>query len=64
MIFAVLGTRPEVVKMAPVISALQRRNLPVKVVGTGQHYNWKMMGSFLSPSVSTSITSSRWRIAT
>jgi UDP-N-acetylglucosamine 2-epimerase (non-hydrolysing) len=47
MIFAVLGTRPEVVKMAPVIAALHRRNLPVKLVGTGQHYNWKMMGSFL-----------------
>ena len=47
MIFAVLGTRPEVVKMAPVIAALQRRNIPVQLVGTGQHYNWKMMGSFL-----------------
>ena len=47
MIFAVLGTRPEVVKMAPVIAALHRRNLPVKLVGTGQHYNWAMMGSFL-----------------
>jgi UDP-N-acetylglucosamine 2-epimerase (non-hydrolysing) len=47
MIFAVLGTRPEVVKMAPVIAALHRRNIPVQLVGTGQHYNWKMMGSFL-----------------
>ena len=47
MIFAVLGTRPEVVKMAPVIAALHRRNIPVRIVGTGQHYNWKMMGSFL-----------------
>jgi UDP-N-acetylglucosamine 2-epimerase (non-hydrolysing) len=47
MIFAVLGTRPEVVKMAPVIAALHRRNIPVRLVGTGQHYNWKMMGSFL-----------------
>jgi len=47
MIFAVLGTRPEVVKMAPVIAALHRRNLPVKLVGTGQHHSWNMMGSFL-----------------
>jgi len=47
LIFAVLGTRPEVVKMAPVIAALHRRNIPVRIVGTGQHYNWKMMGSFL-----------------
>lgn len=47
MIFAVLGTRPEVVKMAPVIAALHRRNLPVKLIGTGQHHTWNMMGSFL-----------------
>jgi UDP-N-acetylglucosamine 2-epimerase (non-hydrolysing) len=47
MIFAVLGTRPEVVKMAPVMAALHRRNIPVQLVATGQHYNWAMMGSFL-----------------
>ena len=47
MIFAVVGTRPEVVKMAPVIAALKRRKIPVQVVATGQHYNWQMMGSFL-----------------
>ncbi len=47
MIFAVVGTRPEVVKMAPVVAALKRRQVPVRVVATGQHYNWQMMGSFL-----------------
>ena len=47
MIFAVVGTRPEGVKMAPVIAALKRRKIPVQVVATGQHYNWQMMGSFL-----------------
>jgi len=47
VIFAVVGTRPEVVKMAPVVAALRRRQLPVKVVVTGQHYTQQMMGTFL-----------------
>lgn len=48
MIFAVVGTRPEVVKMAPVVAALKRRQLPVQVVATGQHYTPQMMDSFLT----------------
>jgi UDP-N-acetylglucosamine 2-epimerase (non-hydrolysing) len=47
VIFAIVGTRPEVVKMAPVVAALKRRKIPVQVVATGQHYNWQMMGAFL-----------------
>ncbi len=47
MILAVIGTRPEVVKMAPVIHALRRRGLAVAVVATGQHHDVRMMGSFL-----------------
>ena len=47
MIFAVIGTRPEVVKMAPVVAALRRRGIPTRVVATGQHDTWKMMGAFL-----------------
>jgi UDP-N-acetylglucosamine 2-epimerase (non-hydrolysing) len=47
MIFAVVGTRPEVVKMAPVVAALQKRRIPTRVIATGQHYDWQMMGSFL-----------------
>ncbi len=46
-VFAIVGTRPEVVKMAPVVHALKRRNVPVRVVVTGQHYTQGMMGSFL-----------------
>ena len=44
-VFAIVGTRPEVVKMAPVVAALKRRHIPIRVIGTGQHYNWQMMGS-------------------
>lgn len=46
-VFAILGTRPEVVKMAPVVAALKKRHIPTRVIATGQHYNYQMMGSFL-----------------
>jgi UDP-N-acetylglucosamine 2-epimerase (non-hydrolysing) len=46
-VFAIVGTRPEVVKMAPVVAALKKRGIPTRVIATGQHYNWQMMGSFL-----------------
>ena len=47
MILAVVGTRPEVIKMAPVIHALRRRGLPVELAATGQHFDTRMMGVFL-----------------
>lgn len=46
-VFAVLGTRPEIVKMAPVIKALRQRHVPLKVVHSGQHYDWEMSSVFL-----------------
>lgn len=36
-VLAVLGTRPEAVKFAPVVRALRRRGLRTVVVSTGQH---------------------------
>ena len=47
MILVVFGTRPEVIKMAPVVHALRRRGLEVALAATGQHHDWRMMGSFL-----------------
>ena len=44
---AVIGTRPEAIKMAPVIRALWAIGLTVDVILTGQHRDWAMMGSFL-----------------
>ncbi len=35
----VLGTRPEIVKLAPVINACRERDVPHVVVHTGQHYS-------------------------
>jgi UDP-N-acetylglucosamine 2-epimerase (non-hydrolysing) len=35
----VLGTRPEIIKLAPVIRECDRRELPYSVIHTGQHYS-------------------------
>lgn len=37
MLVAVVGTRPEAIKLGPVIRALRARGLSVTVLGTGQH---------------------------
>jgi UDP-N-acetylglucosamine 2-epimerase (non-hydrolysing) len=34
-----LGTRPEIIKCAPVAAELRRRGVPVRVLHTGQHYD-------------------------
>lgn len=36
-VMVVLGTRPEVIKLVPVILALRQRGIPTYVVSTGQH---------------------------
>lgn len=38
----VLGTRPEIIKMAPIIRELQRRNIDYFIIHTGQHYLYNM----------------------
>jgi len=41
-ILVVLGTRPEIIKMAPVIFELQKRKIQFEIVHTGQHYSDNM----------------------
>ena len=41
-----LGTRPEIIKMAPIIRACQDSNVPFVVVHTGQHYSYELDGVF------------------
>ena len=41
-----LGTRPEIVKLAPVVAALQRHGHVVRTVATGQHYSPSMSDAF------------------
>jgi UDP-N-acetylglucosamine 2-epimerase (non-hydrolysing) len=38
----ILGTRPEIIKMAPVIRECQRRGLDHSIIHTGQHYSYQM----------------------
>lgn len=40
------GTRPEFVKLAPVVRAMRQGGLAVRVVATGQHYDSAMAGAF------------------
>ncbi|WP_227134355.1 non-hydrolyzing UDP-N-acetylglucosamine 2-epimerase [Halorubellus salinus] len=35
----VLGTRPEIIKLSPVIRECQRRDVPFSLIHTGQHYS-------------------------
>ena len=45
-VLVALGTRPEIVKLAPVVRALQDRSFPVRIVATGQHYSESMSDAF------------------
>ena len=42
----VLGTRPEIIKMAPMIRECVRRDLDYFVLHTGQHYSYEMDSIF------------------
>jgi UDP-N-acetylglucosamine 2-epimerase (non-hydrolysing) len=46
MLTIVLGTRPEIIKTAPIIFEAQRRNIPVGIIHTGQHYSAELDGIF------------------
>ena len=42
MIFIVIGTRPEIIKMSPIIRECENQGLAYSVVHTGQHYSYAM----------------------
>jgi UDP-N-acetylglucosamine 2-epimerase (non-hydrolysing) len=42
----VVGTRPEIIKMAPVVRACIAREVPYLLVHSGQHYSFEMDGVF------------------
>jgi len=42
----ILGTRPEIIKMAPIIRECERRALDYFVLHTGQHYSYQMDSIF------------------
>jgi UDP-N-acetylglucosamine 2-epimerase (non-hydrolysing) len=43
----VIGTRPEIIKMAPLIRALKKKALPFTFVHCGQHYDYNMSQQFI-----------------
>jgi UDP-N-acetylglucosamine 2-epimerase (non-hydrolysing) len=46
-VMIVAGTRPEIIKMAPVVRALQKHEIPFKFVHCGQHYDYNMVQKFI-----------------
>ena len=38
----ILGTRPEIIKMYPVIRELDKRSIEYLILNTGQHYSYKL----------------------
>ncbi|ABU81805.1 UDP-N-acetylglucosamine 2-epimerase [Ignicoccus hospitalis KIN4/I] len=47
MIAVVVGTRPEIIKMAPVVLELESRGIDYTFVHTGQHYDYEMSKIFI-----------------
>ncbi|MGQ9623762.1 MAG: non-hydrolyzing UDP-N-acetylglucosamine 2-epimerase [Candidatus Bathycorpusculaceae bacterium] len=43
----VVGTRPEIIKMAPVIRALKKQKIPLIFTHCGQHYDYNMSQQFI-----------------
>jgi UDP-N-acetylglucosamine 2-epimerase (non-hydrolysing) len=46
-VVVVAGTRPEIIKMAPIIRALNQARLPSVFVHCGQHYDYNMSQQFI-----------------
>jgi len=46
-VMVTVGTRPEIIKMAPVIRALKNTNVPLTFVHCGQHYDYNMSRQFI-----------------
>lgn len=44
----VVGTRPEIIKMAPVIKALHKKKIPFIFTHCGQHYDYNMSQQFIN----------------
>ena len=45
-IATILGTRPEIIKMAPIIDEISKRDIEQVVIHTGQHYDEEMSDNF------------------
>ena len=43
----VLGTRPEIIKLSPLIKLCKKKKIKYFIIHTGQHYTYLMDGKFL-----------------
>ena len=48
MIAIVIGTRPELIKIFPLVNYLKKKNVKFKIIHTGQHYSKNLNDIFLS----------------
>src|SRR4030067_2240529 len=46
-VMVVVGTRPEIMKMAPIVRALKKSRIPLTFVHCGQHYDYNMAHVFI-----------------
>ncbi|TRO52892.1 UDP-N-acetylglucosamine 2-epimerase (non-hydrolyzing) [Candidatus Bathyarchaeota archaeon] len=46
-VLVVAGTRPEIIKMAPIVRTLHNQEIPLKFVYCGQHYDYSMAQQFI-----------------
>jgi UDP-N-acetylglucosamine 2-epimerase (non-hydrolysing) len=46
-VMVVVGTRPEIIKMAPIVRALRKNKIPTVFVHCGQHYDYNMSQQFI-----------------
>ncbi|HXW94208.1 MAG TPA: UDP-N-acetylglucosamine 2-epimerase (non-hydrolyzing) [Nitrososphaerales archaeon] len=44
----ILGTRPQIIKSAPVYAAFRKRGVECEILNTGQHYDYEMNRQFFS----------------
>ena len=47
MLIIVLGTRPEIIKLFPIIEVFLKKKVPFKIIHTGQHYSSKLSDTFI-----------------
>tara|TARA_X000001036_G_scaffold389609_1_gene386679 strand:+ start:211 stop:420 length:210 start_codon:yes stop_codon:yes gene_type:complete len=42
----VLGTRPEIIKLSPLIKLCKKKKLKISIIHTGQHFKFNKEGQF------------------
>jgi len=65
-IHLILGTRPQIIKSAPLIHESIKQDMKINIIHTGQHYNYRLSQIFLEelfipdPIVNLNVGSGEW----